>query len=137
MAEGAARALASERGLDVEVDSAGTGGWHAGDAPDHRATKTAARHGVDITALRARQLVLADFDRFDFIAAMDEENLVYARAMQPEGSRAHVALLLSHCGRTDAEVGDPYYGGADNFEGCWQDIQAGVDGLLTAIAERI
>ena len=131
------RALAAARGLDIATDSAGTGGWHAGDPPDRRAVATAARHGVDISDLRARQLTVGDFAAFDRIVAMDADNLAHADAMRPAGAmRATISLLLAHCGRTTAEVGDPYYGDGDGFERCWADIVAGVEGLATEIEFR-
>jgi protein-tyrosine phosphatase len=120
MAEGALRARLQAAGLagDVEVDSAGTGGWHAGDPPDPRAIATAAAHGVDIAGLRARKLAIEDFDRFDWILCADRDNITQAR--KPNGSRARVALLRewADCGSA-AEIPDPYTGGSREFEHAW------------------
>src|SRR5690348_15769529 len=83
LAEGAMRAAAGKAGLAVEVDSAGTGDWHAGKAPDRRAIATAARHGIDISGLRARQVSPDDFERFDHLIALDRKNLDDLRLMMP------------------------------------------------------
>src|SRR3954468_21444683 len=94
LAEGAFRAEAARLGLDVEADSAGTGSWHRGEPPDSRAIAAAKRGRVDISGQRARQVAIADFDRFDRILALDAENLADLEAMRPAGSRAQVSLLL-------------------------------------------
>ena len=94
LAEGAFRAEAERLGLDVEVDSAGTGGWHQGEPPDSRAIAAARRAGVDISGQRARKVTRADFDRFDHIFALDADNLADLEALRPAGSRAQLSLLL-------------------------------------------
>ena len=135
LAEAAFRIEAEQLGLAVEVDSAGTGGWHAGDPPDRRAQAVAARHGADISAQRARQIVPTDFDRFDHIVALDGENLAHLRAMRPEGARAGLSLLLDHVpGREGEAVADPYYGGASHFDLAWSDVTDGARALARAIA---
>src|SRR3954470_3499858 len=96
LAEGAFRAEADRLGLDAEVDSAGTGGWHRGEPPDRRAIAVARRGGVDISVQRARQVTRADFDRFDHIVALDAENLADLERLRPAGSRASLSLLLDH-----------------------------------------
>lgn len=137
LAEGAFRAEADRLGLDVEVDSAGTGGWHAGEPPDARAIAAARRGGVDIAHLRARKVARADFDRFDHIVALDEENLADLTALQPPGSRARVSLLLDHAaGRQGKGVADPYYGGDTHFDAAWRDVSAGARGLAAALQEE-
>ncbi|WP_298127222.1 low molecular weight protein-tyrosine-phosphatase, partial [Brevundimonas sp.] len=75
LAEGALRAEAARAGVAVVVDSAGTGDWHAGEAPDRRAQGVARRHGVDVSGLRARQVRAEDFRRFDHVIALDPQNL--------------------------------------------------------------
>jgi protein-tyrosine phosphatase len=112
LAEAALRAAAEKDGLDIEVDSAGTGDWHIGHAPDPRAQAVAKRlGGLDISHLRARQVTADDFHRFDHILAMDEANMRNLRAMQPPGSRAKLSLLLDHLpGHEGRAVADPYYG---------------------------
>ncbi len=135
MAEGAMRAEAARRGVDVHVASAGTGNWHAGDAPDVRAQAMARSHGVDISGLSAQQVTLSDFDRFDHIVAMDSDNLAALTRLQPAASGAELSLLLDHVpGRAGQSVGDPYYGGPEGFERAWDEVCAGAAGLLDKIA---
>ena len=137
LAEAAFRLEAARLDLEVEVDSAGTGDWHVGEPPDRRAQAAAARNGADISQLRARQVGRRDFDRFDHIVALDRENLAYLRAMQPDGSRAQLSLLLDHApGREGEPVADPYYGGAGHFDVAWSDVTEGARGLALAIARR-
>jgi protein-tyrosine phosphatase len=89
LAEAALRQVAERDGLDLTVDSAGTGDWHIGHPPDRRAQDVAKRlGGIDISALRARQFALDDFYRFDHILAMDEANLSDLRAIQPRDATA-------------------------------------------------
>ncbi|MEA3042300.1 MAG: low molecular weight protein-tyrosine phosphatase [Sphingomonadales bacterium] len=134
LAEGALRAEAKRLGLDVETDSAGTGGWHAGEPPDQRAIAAARRNGVDISDLRARKVTRADFDRFDHIVALDAENYGDLEALRPEGSRARLSLLLDHvAGREGQAVDDPYYGGDRQFDITWRDVDEAARGLAAAL----
>ena len=135
LAEGALRAEAERIGLDVEIDSAGTGGWHAGEPPDRRAIAAARRQGVDIADLRARKVRAEDFERFDHIVALDEENLAELEAMRPPDGRARLSLLLDHApGRAGQGVADPYYGHDGHFDTAWSDVSAGAQGLARALA---
>ncbi len=135
IAEGVARAAAERTGLVIEFDSAGTLGYHAGEAPDPRARAVARRCGAPIDDLRARQVVVADFDRFDLILAADRNNLIELRRLQPAGSRAELALLLDWTGTQAAgEVPDPYYGDASNFESVYRQLEAAADGLVNRLA---
>ena len=137
LAEGAFRAEAARHGLDVEVDSAGTGGWHAGEPPDRRAIEAARRNGVDISGLRARKVGRADFDRFDHILALDAENLADLERLRPAGSRAGLSLLLDHVpGREGQPVADPYYGGAGHFDRTWRDVSEAARALARSLAEE-
>lgn len=137
MAEAAFRREAGRLGLDVEVDSAGTGDWHIGRAPDRRAVEVARRNGVDISQLRARQVTADDFRRFDHIIALDEQNLAYLERLQPRGATAELSLLLDHVeGREGQPVADPYYGEADQFDVTWADVTAGAGELARRLAER-
>ncbi|RJF90803.1 low molecular weight protein-tyrosine-phosphatase [Sphingomonas cavernae] len=130
LAEAAFRAEAERQGLEVEVDSAGTGDWHLGHAPDTRAQAVARRNGIDISAYRARQVEPADFTRYDHIIALDESNLANLRAMKPEGATAAISLLLDHvAGREGDAVADPYYGDDSGFDTTWADVVAGAKGL--------
>lgn len=134
MAEGAMRREAEARRLRIEVDSAGTGGWHAGDPPDRRAQATARRHGVDISGQRARQVTRADFARFTHVVAMDGDNFLALERLRPDGG-AELVLMLDHlAGREGQGVADPYYGGDDGFEAVWADIEGAVRGLADRLA---
>lgn len=110
-----------EAAFDWEVDSAGTGHWHAGQLPDQRSIITAGQHGIDITDQRARQFQVADFERFDIIFVMDPQNFRdVLRLAQTEEHRAKVALMLDqiHPGEQRG-VPDPYYDD-DGFESVFQ-----------------
>ncbi len=137
MAEGAMRDAAAKAGVAITTDSAGTGGWHAGDPPDPRAQAEAARNGADISDLRARQVRAQDFRQFDHIIAMDAENLADLRRVDPGDGKAVLSLMLAHVpGREGQSVADPYYGGKAAFEVTWRDVRAGADGLLAKLAAK-
>ncbi len=131
LAEAALREAARRRGLDLTVDSAGTGNWHAGEPPDPRAVAVAARHGVDISGLRARQVTPGDFTRFDHIIALDHDNLENLRRLAPADTTARLSLLLDHVpGREGDAVADPWFGAAEGFDVTWAEVTAAADGLL-------
>jgi protein-tyrosine phosphatase len=114
-AEGVMRRLVREEGLEdrIEIDSAGTGGWHVGAPPDARATETARRRGTTLEGAARRFDPSEDFDRFDLIVAMDAENRRDLEAMAPDGeARAKIRMFLAG----DRDVPDPYYGGDDGFD---------------------
>lgn len=121
----------------VEIDSAGTGDWHVGKPPDSRTCLAAKRRGYDLSALRARQVVAEDFQRFDLILAMDHDNLVRLRALQPSNARAELDLLLRRYGVAGDVVPDPYYGGVDGFEQVLDLIEQASRALLTEVRERL
>ncbi|MFT7776728.1 low molecular weight protein-tyrosine-phosphatase [Roseateles sp.] len=136
-AEGVMRAKIESAGLDVEVDSAGTHGYHVGAPPDVRSQEHAARRGYDLSPLRARQLVAADFSRFDLVLAMDEDNLANARALCPPAQRHRLKLLMEYAPHAgNPHVPDPYYGGAAGFEEVLDLVEAACDGLVTALRTR-
>lgn len=136
-AHGICRARAEARGLHfLEIDSAGTGDWHVGKAPDRRATAAAAQRGIDIKDLRARTVAHEDFDRFDYILAMDRNNRADLQAMAPAGARARVGLLLDYSDTPEDEVPDPYYGGDDGFEHVLDLVSDAVERFLDTVAER-
>jgi protein-tyrosine phosphatase len=138
LAEAAFRRAAAEAGLAVMADSAGTGGWHAGEPPDRRAQAEARRHGIDISAYRARQVTEADFRRFGLILALDADNLADLRRIAPPDATADLGLLLDHAeGRRGQSVVDPYYGGSDGFARTWQDVSAAAEGLVRSLATRV
>jgi protein-tyrosine phosphatase len=137
LAEAAFRAEAERLGLDLEIDSAGTGGWHSGEPPDARAIAAARRAGVDISHLRARKVTRADFGRFDHIVALDEENYADLAAIRPPGSRARLSLLLDHVpGREGQAVADPYYGDGSHFDATWADVAEAARGLARALTKE-
>lgn len=139
MAEGALRFRIAEAGLEhlVEVDSAGTGDWHVGEPPDRRAIATAARHGVDISMLRARQLQAADYHRFDWLLCADRSNLRDVRAQAPAGGRAGIALLREWAGQGEgAVIADPYTGGPAQFEEVWRQVDAAARAIVERIASQ-
>jgi protein-tyrosine phosphatase len=105
LAEGIMQHLAKENGLDWYVDSAGIGNWHVGQGPDHRSTRTARNHGIDISNQVCRMFRISDFDEFDRIYVMDNNNLsdILAKARNDEDAKK-VKLLLG-----DKIVPDPYY----------------------------
>jgi protein-tyrosine phosphatase len=126
-AEGVFRDMAAKAGLSVELDSAGTGGWHTGSAPYGPMQVAARLRGYDLAGLRARRIAVEDFDRFDLILAMDERNLRDAAEIAPKGARARLEMFLD--GESGLrEVPDPYY--TRDFEGCLDIIEAGSRALL-------
>lgn len=125
LAEAALRDEARRRRLDLIIDSAGTGNWHAGEPPDPRAIATAAHNGVDITALRARQVTRGDFTRFDHIVALDHDNLKNLRRLAPADATAELSLLLDHVpGREGQPVADPWFGDEAGFDVTWTEVTA-------------
>lgn len=138
-AEGMFRRLLDESGLAdrVEIDSCGVGPWHVGEAPDPRARRAAARRGLDIDGLRGRQLEAADFERFDYLLAMDEDNLAALQAQCPPECQAHIGLFLAFAGLPDTSVPDPYFGGEQGFEDMMDLLEAASRGLLDSMRERL
>ena len=131
LAEVAFRKAAEDAGLELEIDSAGTGHWHAGKPPDPRAQAIALANGVDISTLRARQLEEADFTRFSQIFAIDYDNLATIQSRAAKGATAEIALLLDWVpGREGAAVADPYYGGEERFEDTWADMRMAAEALV-------
>jgi len=134
LAEAAFRRAAEEAGLDVLADSAGTGDWHVGRPPDRRAQAVALRHGIDISSYRARQVERADFHRFDWIFALDADNLATLRLLAPDGGRARLSLLLDMVpGREGEAVVDPYFGDEAGFDLSWADVSAAADALVARL----
>jgi protein-tyrosine phosphatase len=134
-AEGVFRALVTEAGLAdrFTIDSAGTGDWHVGKPPDRRATAEAARRGIDISGLRARQVTPEDLVRFDHVLAMDRSNLQALRRLARAGA-ADPVLFLGYAADTDLEdVPDPYLEGG--FDRTFDLIRSGARGLLRSLAD--
>lgn len=132
-AEAVARHFIHSGGLDsrIEVDSAGTHGYHAGEAPDPRSIKAAAKRGYDLKPLRARKLETSDFQEFDLLLAMDRGHLELMQRACPEVYRSKLDLFLRYAPSTEFdEVPDPYYGGPQGFEMVLDMCEAGVGGLI-------
>jgi len=135
-AEGVLRAKARERGVKITIDSAGTGAWHAGDPPDARMIKAAARRGFDISYQRARQVDLSDFYQFDYLLAMDLSNQTDLLAMAPPNRSCDIRLFLDFADTPVRETPDPYYGGHDGFERVLDLIEAGAEGFLDYLEDE-
>ena len=121
----------------VQVDSAGTGDWHVGKAPDARTRVAAQRRGYDLSQLRARQVAAEDFGRFDLILAMDENNLANLRGLRPAGAGAELDLFLRRYQLALDEVPDPYYGGEEGFEAVLDLVEQACDALILEIKGRL
>jgi protein-tyrosine phosphatase len=124
----------------IEVDSAGTGGWHVGAPPDARMTETAARRGVDLSRLRGRQLSAADLDYYDHVFVMDRDNLHDTLALDPDGDHGTRVRLFREFdpdagdGGADSHgVPDPYFGGADGFETVYAIADRTADAILARL----
>lgn len=142
LAEAALRAEAVAAGLAVTIDSAGTGGWHAGDPPDRRAIAEAARHGIDISGYRARQVRREDFRRFGYIYALDQQNLRDLKRIEPKGfmgrpiaaATARLSLLMDLVpGREGTAVIDPYGGTEEDFTVTWADVSAAAREIVSRL----
>ena len=135
MAEGALRARIERAGLGKRllIDSAGTGAWHVGQPPDSRSMATAKRHGVDISDLRARQLIEQDYWQFDWILCADHDNLRTVLQRAPDLCTAKTGLLLEWAGTGDT-INDPYTGTQDDFETVWQQVDQAAIALIQRYA---
>jgi len=126
LAEGILQAKVNSRGLDIKVDSAGTGGWHVGQGPDPRAIGIANKYGIDISQQQARQFSSTDFEDFDIIYAMDGSNLSDIVSLANSNKDIEkVQLILNEINPEDnTPVPDPYYGDDDGFEKVYQLLDA-------------
>ena len=134
---GVFRRVAEEEGLidRFEIDSAGLGEWHIGQAPDHRAQKAARSRGVDISDQSARQVVDEDFDRFDLLLVMDRSNYAELKARAPHEARAKIRPFLDFAPQAGtSDVPDPFFGGAEGFDHALDLIEAASRGLLASLA---
>ncbi|ELA9387831.1 low molecular weight phosphotyrosine protein phosphatase [Vibrio parahaemolyticus] len=114
--EAVLRAKAEELGVDVDIDSAGTIGYHTGNTPDSRAMAAGKQRGYSFKGMRARQVSVQDFEDFDLVLAADKANLADLLDICPAEHRHKVSLFLSHSNSSYEEIPDPYYGGDDGFE---------------------
>lgn len=135
-AEGVMRGLVAEAGLEaeIEVDSAGTGDWHIGDAPDPRATAAAAARGVELTGA-ARQVEGADFEAFDLLIAMDRSNRDVLLVMAPgDEHTAKVKILREYSGDAELDVPDPWYEGG--FAEVVEIVERSCEALLAELQDE-
>jgi protein-tyrosine phosphatase len=138
-AHGVMQSKVLNRGLQgqIEVDSAGTHAYHVGEMSDTRSRATARQQGIDMDFIRARKISVLDYQRFDYILAMDQENLELIEDQAPDGHCAKIALFLDFAvasGATDQSVvPDPYYGGDSGFEQVFDLVDKGCDALIEHI----
>ena len=138
-AHGVFQQLVNQAGLQnkIEIDSAGTGDWHIGKPPDKRAMEAASKRGYDLSPLRGRQFSASDLQQFDYVLAMDQENLKVITALQQSKPRGHVGLFLEFDKNSEfREVPDPYYGGNKGFEKVLDLVESASQGLLEHIQKR-
>ena len=139
-AEGVFRHQVEEAGLSdrITIDSAGTHDYHIGKSPDRRAQQAALRRGCDLSGLRGRQVGLNDFHEFDYILAMDKENLLNLERICPLQHRHKLNLFLAFSKEfSQREVPDPYYGGEQGFERVLDMVVDAASGLLDEIKSRM
>jgi protein-tyrosine phosphatase len=137
-AEGVFRHHAEQAGVyeQLFIDSAGTHAYHVGEPADQRARAAAERRGISLEGIRARRVSSGDFERFDYIIAMDEDNLARLHEEAPEEHRHKIRLFLEFASADETEVPDPYYGGAAGFERVLDLVEDASRGLLERLAGR-
>lgn len=138
-AEGVLRSHLERAGLasQVMVDSAGTHGYHIGEAPDSRSTTTAKNRGVMIDTLRARKISSKDFNEFDVILGLDEGHVEFLRKMAPANASAHIDLFLNYAGAGAKEVPDPYYGSQKDFEYVLDLVETAMPSLIQKLKTEL
>ncbi|WP_322014044.1 low molecular weight protein-tyrosine-phosphatase [Paraburkholderia sp. J12] len=139
-AEAVMRHLVGQAGLAgrIDVDSAGTGDWHVGEAPDERARRAGERRGYDLAPLRARQIGADDFARFDLVVAMDDANVTALQKVASAATRDKIRLLMEFAPqRNERVVTDPYFGGEAGFEAVLDQCEAACTGLLAALRTQL
>ncbi len=131
LAEGIFKSVLEAEGKaeGVLIDSAGTNGYHTGEAPDARSIKVAGRHGIDISGQQCRQLAADDFDRFELIVGMDRMNIAAIEKRRPVGATAQAGLLYEIALGHPKQIPDPYYGTEADFEAVYRMILAASKGL--------
>ena len=138
-AEGVFRHVVKERNLQdvIKIDSAGTHAYHIGEPPDSRSQATAKSRGVDLSAQRARKVEAIDFERFDYVIAMDRSNYENLKALATVEQQEKLHLFMNFTNEWDnAEVPDPYYGGGDGFKNVFDMVQSASEGLLEVIVKN-
>ncbi len=138
-AQGVFEHLVEQSGLNshIEIDSAGTHAYHVGEPPDKRAQATALNRGVDLSSQRARRVQVGDFEYYDYVLAMDNDNLTNLIAICPAGMARKVELFLGYSTHFDnEEVPDPYYGASTGFERVLDMVESASEGLLAEIRRQ-
>lgn len=139
-AHGVFRKLVVEHGLThrIEIDSAGTHAYHVGEQPDRRARQTARERGIEIDDLRARLVERADFDLFDYVVAMDQDNYRNLERLCPTGRETKLKLFMEFAPELRVrDVPDPYYGGQNGFDQVFDLVEAAARGLLSELMLRL
>ena len=138
VAEGVLRDMATKSQLNIEVDSAGTSGFHNGEPPDRRTTENAMKNGIDLRSLRSRKFTKSDFDRFDFIYVMDSSNFRDVLLLSDEKKHHEKVdfLLNATYPGTNKNVPDPYYGGEKSFEEVFQLIKSACEKIAEKFFEK-
>lgn len=121
----------------VQVDSAGTFGYHIGEPPSEPAVRLAARRGYDLSPLRARQVAPEDFAAFDLMLAMDRGHLRHLTALQPPGAPSRLALFLEVLPQAGLDVADPYYGGDEDYLAMLDVIEAAAPAWVARLQEDL
>lgn len=138
-AEGIFQQLVVDAGLDkrIHIDSAGTANWHQGRSPDSRTVAAAKQRNIDLSVLRARAVKVSDFNEYDYILAMDNNNLADLQDLKPADYTGHLGLFLAFGKQTQyTEVPDPYHGGSDGFELVLDLVEDAATGLLEFIQKK-
>jgi len=138
-AEGIFQKLVIDSGLSkrIHIDSAGTANWHQGRAPDPRTIAAAKRRDIDLSVLRARAVKASDFDEFDYVLAMDKNNLADLQLLKPAHYKGHLGLFLAFGSQSEfLEVPDPYHGGSEGFELVLDLVEDAAAGLLASIQQN-
>jgi protein-tyrosine phosphatase len=138
-AHGVFRKLVQSQGLldAISIDSAGTHAYHVGKAPDRRAQETAQTRGVDLSDLVARRVEPEDFERFDYVVAMDQDNYIALCEICPDPHVDKIQMFMDFAPHMRTrEVPDPYYGGAAGFERVFDLVEAAAEGLLEEVRRR-
>lgn len=128
--------MAAQRGIALEVDSAGTAAYHVGESPDKRSIRAAAARGYALADMRARQVVATDFEVFDLIFAMDRQNYSHLIQICPAHFKHKIVLFLAKYGQPGlSDVPDPYYGQGDGFEHVLDLLESACERFLADINE--
>ena len=138
-AEGVFRHVVKKRNLQdqIKIDSAGTHAYHIGEPPDSRSQATAKSQGVDLSAQRARKVEADDFERFDYVIAMDRSNYENLKELASQNQQEKLHLFMDFTSEWDnTEVPDPYYGGSDGFKNVFDMVKSASEGLLGNIIKN-